>query len=366
MGVARPRVLFLPLEPVAWAVARHHSYSAQLAFEEGFAAAGLSFLTITTPWFRRAREICAGRRFDQVWVEIARHESLDEDWLEWVASLAPVRVGLMAESLEYSAEEAAMWDELKHRKAKAQSRLRFMTHVLACDERDVEQLSGMPAMWWPQAVPRRFIREPTAPPRRRAALFCGGVYGVRQQWLQDPRLRGLLAQQPSPEKGTPYPALFDELSRNAQRFARRAYLPGCRPAHRVYVSCLRWIRRRCFARWLASLEAGCAVVNLPALLKTYAGRVVEGMAAGRPVISWEIPDRPRVKRLFEDGTEILLFPKHSPEVLAEQIERVLRDPGLAEGIAARARQKILRYHTVEERVRQILAWVEAGDPPSYG
>jgi glycosyltransferase involved in cell wall biosynthesis len=128
---------------------------------------------------------------------------------------------------------------------------------------------------------------------------------------------------------------------------------------------LRIIRRQAFAQWISGLQAGCAVVNLPHFVKTYAGRVVEGMAAGRPVISWEIPDRPRNTALFEANREILLFSRDVPTQLAEHIRHIRREPGFAQQLVERARRKLRRFHTLEKRVQHILRWLEAGDEPDY-
>ena len=89
------------------------------------------------------------------------------------------------------------------------------------------------------------------------------------------------------------------------------------------------------------------------------------MAAGRPVISWEIPGRPRNKALFEDGHEIVLFSENAPEQLASQIERVAGDRSFSQRIVVAARKKIRQFHTSEIRVRQILDWITNGTAPRY-
>src|SRR5262249_13529020 len=132
-----------------------------------------------------------------------------------------------------------------------------------------------------------------------------------------------------------------------------------------YLSRLRALRRRCFERWMQTLQTGRAVVNLPHFVKTYAGRVVEGMAAGRPVISWEIPDRPRNRALFENGSEVLLFAKDDPSQLVDQIRRVLNDDTLSRKLIVNARRKLRRFHTLEFRVQQILEWLDHDRTPCY-
>jgi glycosyltransferase involved in cell wall biosynthesis len=288
--------------------------------------------------------------------------------LEWVATLAPVRIGLIAESLEYDLDEQAAWPELKVRKQKVEMRLKYVTHVAAIDEKDVEDMNErgvVPAMWWPQAVPARFICEKATTVPKNHAVFPGALYGERKEWLEHPRLRGFLVHLRPPEDGTIYSTLFDALH-VPFRGPFKGRLPGKKVLVSAYLYCLRRIRRQCFARWLKALQTSGAVVNLPHFVKAYPGRVVEAMAAGRPVISWEIPDRPRNKALFEDGVEILLYPKDNPEQLGFHIERLLSAPDLGERIAANARCKLRRFHTMEKRVRQILDWVETGEAPIYG
>jgi glycosyltransferase involved in cell wall biosynthesis len=113
------------------------------------------------------------------------------------------------------------------------------------------------------------------------------------------------------------------------------------------------------------MQSGCAVVNLPSFFKGYAGRVIEGMAAGCPVISWRIPDRPQTESLFTDTEEILLYNKDDPVDLARQIKRIQTETGLASHIVTTNRQKILRNHTIERRVEQILLWINKGEIPNY-
>ena len=89
------------------------------------------------------------------------------------------------------------------------------------------------------------------------------------------------------------------------------------------------------------------------------------MAAGRPVISWK-PPRERTQALFTPGKEILWFERDKPEQLAEQIRWLQANPDVAKEIVENAQRKVLRYHTSEIRVRQILDWIEHGAEPDYG
>lgn len=343
------------------------SYCAQLGIAEGLAANNVKCVAITTPWLERIQEIVDGKHFDQVWVELV-HTKLDEVLLAWIVNLAPVRVGFLLESLDYHSKEYDLLPLLKTRKVDVERKIKYMTHVVTCDEKDADDFNASrlaPAIWWPQAVPKRFICPAPATNRGGCAIFSGALYGERANWMKHPDLKKLLVRQHSSEHLTPYPLCFDIIHAAIFVFLK-SRLPGYQTFFPKYMDLLFSIRGACFALWLKSLQKGCAVVNLPHLVKTYAGRVVEGMAAGQPVISWEIPDRPRNKALFEDGVEILLFNKDDPGQLVEQIQRLRSDHALSRKITTNALKKLERFHTIEKRIEQILDWIEKGDVPHYG
>src|SRR5262249_15256650 len=150
-----------------------------------------------------------------------------------------------------------------------------------------------------------------------------------------PALKPLLVHRSSPELATLDPWLFTALHLPLSPPLGWLF-PRTEKSLTTYLAKLRPLRTRAFELWLQGLRAGAAVVNLPHFVKTYAGRVVEAMAAGRPVISWEIPDRPRNRALFEDGEDILLFAGNDSHHLASQIQRVLRDADLRKRMVANA------------------------------
>jgi glycosyltransferase involved in cell wall biosynthesis len=351
---SRLRVLLLLNEFRTWYIARHLSYAAQLGIEDGLRANGVDCVTITSPWLPQALDFFRGKQFDQVWIA-GRLDVLPEPALDRLAAMAPVRLGLLGESLEYSEEECRVAPMLRNRKQTTQSRFQYLTHLAACDEKDADSLNAsgiIPAIWWPQAVPERFISENVVGPSIKQAVFYGNRYGPRRHWFEHEELKPFLTHRGSPELTTVYPWLFTALHL-AVTPPLGWVLPRTEQSLGVYLSRLRTVRVHCFELWLKGLQAAGAVVNLPHFVKTYAGRVVEAMAAGSPVISWEIPDRPRNRQLFEDGREILLF-RNDPHHLADQIDRVLRDRELANRLSANAREKIRGLHTAEIRIKQIL------------
>ncbi|MGZ8373780.1 MAG: glycosyltransferase [Nitrospira sp.] len=371
--MGNPKILLVQLEFGTWAQAKAWSYLGNFSVEDGLRANGCDCVTLpalsgvpdSSPlsWLHHAKQLLAGQRFDQVWVWLV-HNRYSDAFLEWVAELAPVRVGLIMESLEYGEEDCRRWPQLRDRAAFVNGQIRHMTHVLAADERDanVFNQSGLvQALFWPSAVPSQFITEIIERPSRREVAFYGELYGERKAWLAMPGLKDLLIHPPSAEAATEFPQLFNTLH---QQMAER-FQSGWRPnpaALTEYVELWRRLREVIFANWLASLKTWSAIVNLPSLFQSYAGRVVEAMAAGRPVISWEIPNRPRTHQLFEDGREILLYPKDRPAGLKEHVERISHDVTYARDIATGARAALLRSHTAEARARQWLDWIKTGQP----
>jgi GT2 family glycosyltransferase/SAM-dependent methyltransferase/thioredoxin-like negative regulator of GroEL len=371
----RHTALLLQLEFPTWATARPWTYSANFAVQEGLTAAGVDCLTVPviaeTPcsspesWLFHARRFIGTRRFDQVWVWLV-HSPLDAAALEWIAGLAPVRVGILMESLRYDEEDYTWAPHLRDRLERVEQQLRYFTHVLAPDERDAEDFTArraIRALWWPPMVPERFITLPAAPPRERRAVFHGTPYGPRRSWVAHPSLTDrLLYHKAAP--ATRYHRLFDELQQRAASCLRERAVTDS--VMQQYVRTLQKVRLGEFQEWMAGLPQWPAIVNLPSLAKFYGGRVFEGMAAGRPVISWTIGGRPRNLALFEQEKDILLFPPDDPDALARHIDRLRQDGDFARSLATNAQQKLRCYHTAERRVLDTLHWIETGAQPSYG
>ena len=364
-------VLLIQVELPKWRRARHWSYTVHLGMEEGLKANRVEHFTLTTPWFPRAPEILKGRKFDQVWINDLAHlgdlGNISDPELEWIASIAPVRIGFLVESIEYSSEEYEANPWLTERRHEIEKRLKYVTHVVACDEKDpiaITEHMLLPAVWSPSAVPERFICKRVSKAQGKFGLFGGAPYGERANWLERPDLKSFLIHELSPENRTLYPLLFNCLpAHRANRLVSKRTFPSF--IYPIYIHSLRCIRRRCFQMWLRGMLGGSAVVNLPHWVKCYPGRVIEAMAAGRPVISWEIPDRPQNRALFNDGEEILLYSRNDSGQLASHIKALISNPELGRRIAQKARIKIIRFHTIEKRIQQILNWVESGEMPIY-
>jgi len=272
------------------------------------------------------------------------------------------------ESLRYDEEDYAWAPQLRQRQAQLEAQLPYLTHVLAPDEQDAADLNGRGlahALWWPPMVPERFIVRPSAGPAHSQAVFHGTPYGRRQNWVDHPSLKNLLHCAKAAQPQTRNQQLFDQLQQTAAQYLRESPVVT-EAAILEYVQALRQVRLAEFTEWMAQLPQWPAIVNLPSLAKFYGGRVIEAMAAGRPVISWDIPDHPGNRALFEPNKDILLFHPDDHRALAAHIDRFLRDRPFADSLARQAQDRLKRYHTAERRLRSTLDWIRTGAAPDYG
>ncbi len=113
---------------------------------------------------------------------------------------------------------------------------------------------------------------------------------------------------------------------------------------------------------LAQLVAGADVVLLPydSRDQVTSGVLIEAVAAGRPVVSTAFP---HAVELLDDGPG-LTVPQADAAALEAALRRVLTEPGLAEGMAARAAQKApdLLWGAVAGRYRAIADGLVAAAP----
>jgi glycosyltransferase involved in cell wall biosynthesis len=102
-----------------------------------------------------------------------------------------------------------------------------------------------------------------------------------------------------------------------------------------------------------ALYAGAEVVAVPSVIPDAFSRVVlEGMAAGRPVIGTAVGGTPE---LIVDGETGLLVPRRDPAALAGAVERLLTDPALAARLGAAARQRVESRFAPEVSVDRLVA-----------
>ena len=365
------------LEFPKWKFARPWGYPAHLAIEEGLRMNDVETVLVPTlagvppcsssSWLWHVRSWFKGQSFDQVWVWLV-HTIMDEEALEWIQTLAPIRVGLIPESLDHTKEELDLYPHLQERKANVFSQLKYFTHVLACDEKDVLEINlgqETKAAWWTNMVPARFLVEGPIRPIFPQAAFYGSLYSSKRvAWVSHPSLQGAMANPQSTEFGSEWPGKFDALHEANLSLLTSGQTMSIGDL-RHYVSSLKYVRNQTFQLWLDALKPWSATVQLPTIVKCYSSRVVESMSVGTPCISWKVPDRPRNQVLFQENKEMLFFDPSSPDSLLAQIERIQRDQEFRRYISRNALETVRRFHTAEVRVKQILNWIQTGQELSY-
>ncbi len=80
--------------------------------------------------------------------------------------------------------------------------------------------------------------------------------------------------------------------------------------------------------------------------------IIEGMAAGKPVIA---TDGGGVPEIVEDGKTGILVPMGDVQAMADAIGRMLADPALAADMGARGRERVRDYFTIERKARNVEA-----------
>ncbi|HEU5253641.1 MAG TPA: glycosyltransferase [Solirubrobacterales bacterium] len=109
------------------------------------------------------------------------------------------------------------------------------------------------------------------------------------------------------------------------------------------------------------LLAACDVFALPSLYEGSSLAVLEAMAAGTPIVSSAIGG---TDELIEDGRSGLLVAPGDAKALAAALRRLLADPALREGLAARARQRVdsgLRREQNAQRIEATYRELLEGD-----
>lgn len=363
------KVLYIPLEFSTWQNAKYWSYSISWGIEDALLTEGVDCFTIPcmrdvppedpTAWLHYLVDLCSGKTFDQIWFT-ANHAPLNDELLNWIQKSAPIRIGLFCESLAITEDE---WIKNPTACQKRQSivdrSISVITHAIVVDEGDIQTMEAqsIPTFWLPPCVNAESIcsRIPETPISRQA-VFYGAIYGKRQSFLEHPTLQNFLVRpEQSLEEQTELPGAYDKLQLT---FRELLLNPEMRTESlfRQYMDLHRTLRKSCYRLWIKTLAEAPIVVNLPQYGFMYSGRIAEAMASGRPVISWEIPNRPLTQKLFEQGKEILLFDQNQPNQLVAKIQDLLTNPAKAAQIAIDAKKRLIENYTTENQVQMILKW----------
>ncbi len=361
-----PRILLVPIEFSTWLQARAWSYTGGYAFYDGMLENGIQCDmapviidragTLNTSFIENIRQHNSAK-YDQVWVWCVHANYPTELW-DYFKTISDVRVGVVMESLHFTPEEIEELPQLRDRKALVHQQLQNCTHALTCcavDAGEVVQELGIPATWYPPMIPERFVLDENIPMAEKAA-FVGNCYGERRKYLKEGRLDHILCRPEHPERSTSLPDEFDELIANLpSHFASDT---DCAQ----HLSSLVAIRKKLFMVHLHGNRQGLCNVNLPAIVKAFAGRVIESMAASVPVMSWQ-PGREEQKNLFDPEQDLVFF--YNVDDFSTKFEQLRADEQRRKLMAISARKKLLVRHTSKIRIHQLLHWLSSGQNPVY-
>ncbi|MDW7550049.1 methyltransferase domain-containing protein [Pseudoalteromonas peptidolytica] len=360
------KILLVPIEFTTWEQARAWSYTGSYAFSDGLTENNIehTFAPIFIDKSGKVNTICldyirenTSEKFDQVWVWCI-HGALPSHYWEWFSSVANISVGILMESLIFEEDELLEFPNLRNRRALALEQLKNFDKAFVCSEADANVIRseiGIDATWYPPMMPEKYI-DFRDPPETEYAVFVGSNYGKRRKFLSHSQLRKKLKRPHLPERDTELPYLFDKLIDS---------FPDSLDSDLAldnFMTNLRAIRGALFELHLEGLRMGCANVNLPSILKAFAGRVIESMGASVPVITW-IPPGKEQKSLFTINEDILAF--SSIDGCLEAINQVNSDKFCRENITITARNKVLTRHTSRIRIKQLLNWIENGKAIDY-
>jgi glycosyltransferase involved in cell wall biosynthesis len=107
-----------------------------------------------------------------------------------------------------------------------------------------------------------------------------------------------------------------------------------------------------------SYRHGVAVLNLPAYFKGYPGRVVEALAAGVPMVTNQLDNRPKTQATFDQRRHILYYDPKDPADLARQLDDLVADPALQRDMVVNGRARLLESLTSEVQMPALLAWID--------
>ncbi|NLF24391.1 MAG: glycosyltransferase family 1 protein [Deltaproteobacteria bacterium] len=369
------RILFVMLEFHRWERAKAWWYGGVFGFEQAFLDNGVEvtllpyfdkYERLPPGWVDFAKRAVGQKKFDQVWLYLL-HTEYEPKLANWLKSVAPIRVGMIPESLEYEAAEIHETPVLANYKNMAitQAKQMELTHAMVVDECDISCLNeiGIKAMYFPLFVPAAYINQKPIPTPIPKMLMPASIYGAeRRALVADPSLKNLLERGPLPDQLSPYPALFDRL--NEILFSSYQFMEE--PEVDAYISNLRRVREEIFKLFMAGMQQWAAILNPPAYTKCFPSRVVEAMATGRVVLTPEISDaKPITKRLFTPNQDILFYQRGDLSQIRTHVERLINDQAFARQIGESACAKLLKFHTSENRVRQALEFIDSGTTPVF-
>ena len=351
-------ILYIPLEFPRWYSAKKMPYPVGAGIADGFPR---DFNVTVVPtfynsdlWLQYLNQITMGQSYDQVWLEVV-HSVIPVQVLEYIKSLAPIRVGFMIESLTIHPDEYVNNPQgTKQREENLKMKLPYLTHAVVVDERDLSFFK-IPAMFDVASVPEKMINSNvnSAALQYDKVIFFGTIYGERSKWVSALGDKLSINPQGDLEGSTGLPTHYEQIVNSA--FSNMSGKKAI-PVGYYKKFCDDWmcVRRDMYQNWITILKNldGYGVLNPPHRTNVLSARVIEAMAAGKVVFSPRMYNG--VDFLFNNGENILYY-----ESLQELEDSMLRlDYADKYVIAKNAINTVLENFTTEKMVGRVLKFIK--------
>jgi glycosyltransferase involved in cell wall biosynthesis len=106
---------------------------------------------------------------------------------------------------------------------------------------------------------------------------------------------------------------------------------------------------------MPALLASADVVCLPSYREGLPKSLIEGAAAGKPLVTTDVPG---CREVVRDGENGLLVPPRDPQALAKALERLLRDSELRRQMGLRGRARVEQEFGLDSIIQQTLSLYE--------
>jgi glycosyltransferase involved in cell wall biosynthesis len=305
-----------------------------------------------------------GARFDCAFFWLPHLEYGERFW-RVADRLAPKRVGVLIESLRYTADEVSQLKHLARRRKQVLRSLAHCTHVITLDPADFRELEseGHRAFWVAGIVPTvpdsTFVAFEEKSTR---LLSAGTIYAGQRQFMHE-RLVAHGVLDPT-ERLQHSPELIAEFETAVAEVKRRAIGAAAAAVDTLLFERVRTARLALWHEYLRYLSRFAAVISLPAYFKGFPGRVFEGIMAGCAVFIFEVCDFERQKRVFRPGEHVYYLPAEPTDADIALLVAVANDPGRRRALAEAARQQAYANCDATIVMRRVMDWVSANDKAS--
>jgi hypothetical protein len=351
-------ILYIPLEFERYYSAKKMTYPVGVGLVEGFVDK-VDFTVVPTfygsgMWLEYLQQITMGQKYDQVFLEVV-HSNMNPAILDFISSLAPVRVGFVIESLTiHSDEYENNLQGTKNREDNLAMKLPYLTHLVVVDERDVNY-AKIPTTFEVASVPESMIDVNLNKKANISdkVIFYGTLYGERAKWVNVLGERALINPQEGLEEKGGIPQQYESVVRSAfDNMNGKETIPI--GYYKRFCDDWMRIRKIMYSNWMNILWEieGYGVLNPPHRTSVLSSRVIESMAAGKVIYS------PRMFNgadfLFTNGKNILYY--ESIEELVDLINSISQEDKY--NIAQNAINIILEKYTTEKMIGRVLKFIE--------